>query len=155
MQLYSFQCFTLLHSLIVLSFHVLMILRVKAIVSSILHHANFDSKQIPVHQNLSAWKYTMSSGLKQLIQHKPPLCYKSFGGFLCIWRYCKALCDVKFSQIERNCRKIHHIERHQLNFQTVHLQGTVWRVAYRDNGQTKQIDIIVFFRRIATDYTTW
>ena len=54
MQLYSFQCFTLLHSLIVLSFHVLRILRVKAIVSSILHHANFDSKQIPVHQNLSA-----------------------------------------------------------------------------------------------------
>ena len=34
------------------------------------------------------------------------------GGFICIWLplYCKALCDVKFCQIEGNGGKFRHIE---------------------------------------------
>ena len=39
---------------------------------------------------------------------------KSIGGFRCIvsdWRrYCKAVCDVKFSQIEENGQKCCHIQ---------------------------------------------
>ena len=39
-------------------------------------------------------------------------CYKSFGDFAIFdwWRYCKAICDVKFRQIEGNGWKFRHIE---------------------------------------------
>ena len=35
--------------------------------------------------------------------------------------YCKALCDVKFSQTEKNLKKCSHKERHQLNVLTLYI----------------------------------
>ena len=62
-------------------------------------------------------------------------CYKSVvGGFRCMWRYCKALCNVKFSQIEGNGQKFSHIERSNgvimVGFLTVWAENNVSPVSH-------------------------
>ena len=55
----------------------------------------------------------MNGSLVSLCGTRHIHCWKKLGGFRCMGLktlYCKALCDVKFCQIEGNGRKFRHIE---------------------------------------------
>ena len=55
----------------------------------------------------------MNGSLVSLCSTRHKYCWKNLGGFRCMLLktlYCKALCDVKFSQIEGNGSKFRHKE---------------------------------------------
>ena len=69
------------------------------IVSSILHHANFDSKQIPVYQHLSAWKYTMSIVQWFKTTHEPIQPNPSYTLLEMFWRISLYLTDDAIAKL--------------------------------------------------------
>ena len=60
----------------------------------------------------------------------PMHCYKSFERFRWMWRYCKALCGLKFSQIEGNSRQFRPIELS--NRTAVNLSNYICGIRHRD-----------------------
>ena len=94
--------------------------------------------------NISVRKRKISSKVRNLSQTSVQNCThtvrKVLADFaLCnVWRYCKALCDVRFSQVEENGRKFRHIELsksvYQINFLTVHATNPSWNIVkFRDS----------------------